>query len=247
MFAGLYLPLSVFLYIFVYLRMSLALSGILNLPPAPYPSPSLYCCTTNYNRCVDLSTVPRLSLFPGRNTNPKSPTPQHLRRWMNYDAVASATIEGSFMSRLPSAVVSCAYGGRAGTGATYKIFFSSMQQVKAALVVTGTFFCLRTTMLCTMLRTSLISGVWRMMWVEEAGRKSCSCWRCSCSLLCLCLPFVAFGRKWLSFDDVGAVSAIFFYSCIFVRANQHSTFFPVQPVGKAINVRGGERGGDCVF
>lgn len=38
----------------------------------------------------------------------------------------------AFISGAPSAVVTSAYGGRAGTGATYNIFFSSMEQVSDA-------------------------------------------------------------------------------------------------------------------
>ncbi|CAB1120739.1 unnamed protein product [Ectocarpus sp. CCAP 1310/34] len=54
------------------------------------------------------------------------------RRWVSYDAFSSSVIESSFSSGGMSAVVSSAQGGRTGTGATYTIHFSSMQQVNNA-------------------------------------------------------------------------------------------------------------------
>eukprot|EP00752_Nemacystus_decipiens_P009036 g8067.t1 len=54
------------------------------------------------------------------------------RRWADYDATQSAAIEMAFMSGAPTATVASAYGGRAGTGATYTIVFSTMEQVNTA-------------------------------------------------------------------------------------------------------------------
>eukprot|EP00903_Cladosiphon_okamuranus_P015451 g14270.t1 len=50
-------------------------------------------------------------------------------RWIDYDATQSNMIEMAFISGAPSTSVHSVHGGRAGTGATYNIFFSGMQQV----------------------------------------------------------------------------------------------------------------------
>lgn len=52
-----------------------------------------------------------------------------LSRWVDYDSASSGLIESAFMAGSPSVVVSSAHGGRAGTGATYNVFFSTMEQV----------------------------------------------------------------------------------------------------------------------
>ncbi|CAN0014976.1 unnamed protein product [Pylaiella littoralis] len=54
------------------------------------------------------------------------------RRWVDYDSASSGLIESAFMAGSPSVVVSSAHGGRAGTGATYNVFFSTMEQVNNA-------------------------------------------------------------------------------------------------------------------